>query len=398
MKFTLRDASMKVLDSASVPIGLSAAARGSAEAPSPYDYQCPLVGQAGRVVEIKGPFDGDFATTDFRIGNKKANVIAESPRKLVFESPADVIGSVEVVLVERDVEVRRPFTCLQVLKIGEGDAVPVVSGSAAGPAAPQEREERVTGPGIAERELPPATQSLEFGSIKAEENLPPPERTAEAQAQALVPGARNEEMRIILASQMESPVSPDGTISAAPAVSEAAEPASKEESVPSAREGESIVEAPLETAPVKKPEQVTPVLPSRVSDNEGAPGIVTGGSTATVLEGQLLASFTGGASEDGVSDAVEHPEVSPPAEAEPGGKFTVQVASYREKQDALVLADRLTRKGYQSFVAEANLPGKGKWYRVRVGRFGTRKEAASFGESLKRKESFIKSVYVAEDD
>ncbi|KAB2832072.1 MAG: hypothetical protein F9K51_05730, partial [Candidatus Dadabacteria bacterium] len=97
MKFTLRDASMKALDSASVPIGLSSAVRDE-ETPAPYDYQCPLIGQAGRTVEIKGPFDGDFATTDFKIGNKKANVIAESPRKLVFESPADVVGSVEVVL------------------------------------------------------------------------------------------------------------------------------------------------------------------------------------------------------------------------------------------------------------------------------------------------------------
>ncbi|MEW6145207.1 MAG: SPOR domain-containing protein [Thermodesulfobacteriota bacterium] len=398
MKFTLRNASMKVLDSVSVPISLSAASRGSSEAPSPYDYQCPLVGQAGRVVEIKGPFDGDFATTDFKIGNKKANVIAESPRKLVFESPSDVIGSVEVVLVERNVEVRRPFTCLQVLKIGEGDAVPVVSGSAAGPAVPQDREMRATEPGIAERELPPATQSLEFGSIKAEENLPPPERTAEAPAQALVPGYRNEEMRIILANQMESPVSLEGSLSAAPAESEVAEPAAEEESAPSAREGESIVEAPIETAPVKKPEQDSQILTPTGSDGENASGIVPGGSTAAVLEGQLLASFTGGALEDGVSDAVKQPEAQPPAEAEPRGKFTVQVASYREKQDAYVLADRLTRKGYQAFVSEANLPGKGKWYRVRVGRFGTRKEASSFGESLKRNESFIKSVYVAEDE
>ena len=49
-------------------------------------------------------------------------------------------------------------------------------------------------------------------------------------------------------------------------------------------------------------------------------------------------------------------------------------------------------------MAEAEVPGKGTWYRVRVGRFGTRKEAASFGESLKRKERNIKTVYVAEDD
>jgi cell division protein FtsN len=398
MKFTLRDASMKVLDSASVPISLSAPAHGTGESPTPYDYQCPLVGQAGRTVEIKGPFDGDFATTDFKIGNKKANVIAESPRKLVFESPTDVIGSVEVVLVERDVEVRRPFTCLQVLKIGEGDAVPVVSGSRTVPQAPEEREKGVTEPVIAGRELPPATQSLEFRSIKAEENLPPSERTAEAPARASVPGSSNEEMGIILASQMESAVSLDGSLSAGPVINQAEPPAEGEKTVPSTTAGESIVEAPIEMAPEKEPEQGSPAQPPPGSEVERAPGILTGGPTAKVLEGQLLASFTSGATDDGVSDAVDRPADKPPDGTKPGGRFTVQVASYREKRDAQALAGRLAGKGYQAFVAEAVLPGKGRWYRVRVGRFGTRSEAASFGESLKRNERFIKSVYVAEDD
>ncbi len=52
MKFTLRDASMKTIDSASVPIDLSSSGNRAVEAPTPYDYQCPLVGQAGRLVEI----------------------------------------------------------------------------------------------------------------------------------------------------------------------------------------------------------------------------------------------------------------------------------------------------------------------------------------------------------
>ncbi len=398
MKFTLRDTSMKTIDSASVPISLSSSGHGNREMPTPYDYQCPLVGQAGRVVEIKGPFDGDFATTDFKIGSKKANVIAESPRKLVFESPSDVIGSVEVVLVERNLEVRRPFTCLQVLKIGEGDAVRV--GSAPGkdtPTGPADSE-RSSETGITERELPPATQSLEFRSIKAEENLPPAERPAEPQALASVPGRSDEEIRIILASQMESRISLEGSINAAPAPSESNAPVVEQESAPPERTGEYLEETTIEIGSEKISEQESPTLPVPVNGDENVPGVLPGGSTAAVLEGQLLASFTGGSSEDGGSDAVNDPGVRRPAGSLPGGKFTVQVASYREKGDARELADRLTRKGYQAFVAEAEVPGKGTWYRVRVGRFGTRKEAASFGESLKRKERNIKTVYVAEDD
>jgi hypothetical protein len=402
MKFTLRDASMKTIDSASVPISLSPSGHGSEEMPTPYDYQCPLVGQAGRVVEIKGPFDGDFATTDFKIGSKKANVIAESPRKLVFESPTDVIGSVEVVLVERNVEVRRPFTCLQVLKIGEGDAVRVGSApgkdTPTGPADSAKRKERSSETGITERELPPATQSLEFRSIKAEENLPPAERPAEPQALASVPGRSDEEIRIILASQMDSRVSLEGSINAAPALAESNAPVVEQESTAPERTGEYLEETTIEIGSGKIAVEESPTLPVPGNGDENVPGVLPGGSTAAVLEGQLLASFTGGSSEDGVSDAVNDPGVRRPAGSLPGGKFTVQVASYREKGDARELADRLTRKGYQAFVAEAEVPGKGTWYRVRVGRFGTRKEAASFGESLKRKERNIKTVYVAEDD
>ena len=402
MKFTLRDASMKTIDSASVPISLSSSGHGIEEPPTPYDYQCPLVGQAGRIVEIKGPFDGDFSTTDFKIGSKKANVIAESPRKLVFESPSDVIGSVEVVLVERNVEVRRPFTCLQVLKIGEGDAVPVVSASGTAPprgqAASAERNELSSGTGIKKRELPHATQSLEFRSIKAEENLPPSVRAAEEPSRASVPGSRNEEMRIILASQMESRVSLEGSINAAPASSEADTRVVEQESTPPARTGEYLEETAIEIGPEKVAIEESPTIPAPGSGVESVPGVVPSGSTAAVLEGQLLASFTGGSSDDGVSDAVIDPGLRSPAGPVSGGKFTVQVASYREKGDARELADRLTRKGYQAFVAEAEIPGKGTWYRVRVGRFGTRKEAASFGENLKRKERSIKTVYIAEDD
>lgn len=400
MKFTLRDASMKAIDSASVPIGLSSSARVDDERPTPYDYQCPLIGQAGRTVEIKGPFDGDFATTDFKIGNKKANVIAESPRKLVFESPSDVIGSVEVVLVERDVVVRRPFTCLQVLKIGEQDAVPVVSGSRTLPPesrASAGRDRRSPGPGVSQRELPPATRSLELRSIKAEDNLPPTARPAETRASASIPGGSNKEIRMVLASQMESLASPDGSIIAVPAVSETRRHAPVEDNAPTESDVETLKESPIEVSAEETRRRGSQPLGITASDHEHIPVDGSGGSTASVIEGQLLASFTGVAPDKAVHDAADS-GLRRESQPKSGGRFTVQVASYRDRKDAEVLAQKLARKGYQAFVTGAELPGKGKWYRVRVGRFGTRKEAASFGENLMRKERSLKSVYVAEDN
>ncbi len=400
MKFSLRDGSMKVLDSASVPIKRSSSVRGGPETPTPYDYQCPLVGQAGRIVEIKGPFDGDFATTDFRIGSKNAHVLAESPRKLVFQSPADIVGSVEVVLVEQGVVVKRPFTCLQVLKIGEGDAVRVVGSAGTEPSgnntAPENEKQRDEA-GVKGRELPAATQTIEFRSIKADETLPPVEPAAETPAATSVPGGSNEEIRAILASQMESPVSGEIPVNGSNPAPAAEPPAAKEENIkaPGADESaeETLTESELEIAPEKVSRETT--LPA--SDNTAAAS-VTAVSNAGVIEAQLLASFSGDPSSEVVSDAVKDSGTKTVTRTKTGGMFTLQVASYREKGEADALADRLSQKGYGAFVVPADVPGKGKWFRVRVGEFRTKREAGTFGEDLKRKERYIKSVYVTESD
>ena len=403
MKFTLRDASMKTLHSASVPIKRSSSAQGGPETPSPYDYQCPLIGQAGRIVEIKGPFDGDFATTDFKIGSKKAYVLAESPRKLVFESPADIVGSVEVVLVERGVVVKRPFTCLQVLKIGEEDAVSVVStsrteSSERNTAAVSEKRREEAG--LTERELPPATRTLEFRSIKAEETLPSVEPAAETPAGMSVPSGRNEEIRIILVGQMESPVSVESSIYEGAPAPGTGSAAVTEENIPPVKadeNDENREETLIEPEPEDVLEKAYVELPSQAADHAAAPGDAMTGSKARVIEAQMLASFSGDPAGEGVSDAGDS-GARAMTRSKAGGGFTVQVASYREKGEAETLADRLTLKGYKPYVVPADLPGKGKWYRVRVGEFRTKREAASFGENLKRKERYIKSVYITEND
>ena len=76
------------------------------------------------------------------------------------------------------------------------------------------------------------------------------------------------------------------------------------------------------------------------------------------------------------------------------GRFTVQVASYKHRSDADILAANLRREGYPVFVVSADIPGKGRWYRVRVGTFRTRRQARDFGENLKQKERSVKSVFV----
>lgn len=70
----------------------------------------------------------------------------------------------------------------------------------------------------------------------------------------------------------------------------------------------------------------------------------------------------------------------------PIGRFTINVASFRERVRAERLMNELKGKGYKAFVAEAPIPQKGTWYRVSVGHFPSREEAQAFGRAVKEKE------------
>lgn len=65
------------------------------------------------------------------------------------------------------------------------------------------------------------------------------------------------------------------------------------------------------------------------------------------------------------------------------GLYTVNIASFRKRDRAQRLMETLGGKGYDAFVEEANIPQKGTWYRVAVGRFPSREEALAFARELK---------------
>lgn len=59
------------------------------------------------------------------------------------------------------------------------------------------------------------------------------------------------------------------------------------------------------------------------------------------------------------------------------GKFTVQLASYSDEDEAIKMATDLKSKGYTAFYVPASVKGK-TWYRVSVGQFTTQKEAQNY--------------------
>jgi cell division septation protein DedD len=67
-----------------------------------------------------------------------------------------------------------------------------------------------------------------------------------------------------------------------------------------------------------------------------------------------------------------------------GNKFTIQIASLKDSGIADKLVDRLKKGGYPAYRSIGKVPGKGIWYRVRVGYFNSRSEAGPTFNRLKK--------------
>lgn len=65
------------------------------------------------------------------------------------------------------------------------------------------------------------------------------------------------------------------------------------------------------------------------------------------------------------------------------GAFSLQAMSSSSHDEANKFSEKLMRAGVSAYVVQADIPGRGRWYRVRIGRFGTREEAMKYGEQSK---------------
>ena len=79
----------------------------------------------------------------------------------------------------------------------------------------------------------------------------------------------------------------------------------------------------------------------------------------------------------------------------PGTVYSVQVGSFRAAEQAESLRQHLAQKGYDVRVQLSMVPGRGAWYRVRVGSFSNRAAAEDMARRLSSQER--RSVLVAEE-
>ena len=81
------------------------------------------------------------------------------------------------------------------------------------------------------------------------------------------------------------------------------------------------------------------------------------------------------------------PETAAAPSAPVSGDWTIQVASYNNQRQADERLASLKGAGMPARVVRIDLPGKGTWYRLQIGGFGSREEGTRYGNQLRSRGS-----------
>lgn len=413
LRVTLRDSENREISYSTAAVKLPDAFADRPETPTPFDFETPLVGQSGRLAQIKGPFDGDFSTTSLSIGGSPAYIISESPRKLVFEVPSGLPGQAEVVLVEQTLTVKRPFTALRVVKIGENEgsapASIVPSGYSArqgtspvsvNQAASTEiiKEDIVSE--VANEKVVVAEESSTQKTALIEEELEINTTEVQTGQEVSVPVQKPEpsaniDVAQVLQAQLSLPLQGGASLVVSEQVDEVV--VRELDVTQESGSGKEIEMKSLEADLIE--EEIVVEENLDVTSASKTTGAQDASESSKDLIESIYRSTTGDIQESPkqpskptkTTTSVKTPDKTSSGKS---GMYTVQVASFRDRASADSLAKNLERKGYNTMVTEADVPGKGRWSRVSVGSFDTKQQAKAYGERLKTKERSIKSIYI----
>jgi cell division septation protein DedD len=84
---------------------------------------------------------------------------------------------------------------------------------------------------------------------------------------------------------------------------------------------------------------------------------------------------------------------APPAAAPKGDRYTLQLSAFADKADADEFMRKVQALGYRPFVVASEVPGRGVFYRVRVGDYATRQAATDAKSDIEKKQHL--PAYVA---
>jgi cell division septation protein DedD len=117
--------------------------------------------------------------------------------------------------------------------------------------------------------------------------------------------------------------------------------------------------------------------PPRSDIAAGLPAAVTAGPDRKVVEMAAIRDPL-------VAATVPSKTTSAPAGYE--GRYTLQVISYRDAQEAQVFASALRKRGHAAYVTAGTVEGRGTHWRVRIGPFETRQGAQDYRTTFEREE------------
>jgi len=86
------------------------------------------------------------------------------------------------------------------------------------------------------------------------------------------------------------------------------------------------------------------------------------------------------------------PTIAAGGDSKTKGHFTLQLSSFQDKAEAEAFAQKFASE--KPYLVVSEIPGKGTWYRVRVGDYATSKDAVAAKESFEKKHNVI--AYVAQ--
>ena len=86
------------------------------------------------------------------------------------------------------------------------------------------------------------------------------------------------------------------------------------------------------------------------------------------------------------------PTVAAAGDSKSKGRYTLQLSSFQDKSEAETFAQKF--EGERPYMVVSEIPGKGTWYRVRVGDYASAKDALAAKLSFEKKHSAI--AYVAQ--
>ncbi len=79
------------------------------------------------------------------------------------------------------------------------------------------------------------------------------------------------------------------------------------------------------------------------------------------------------------------------------GRYVLQVVSYETREEAETFAKALRTRGHKAYVLQAEVPERGRFFRVRVGPFSHRQEARSYQDRFEESEH-MRTILVSNRD